>query len=106
MSKKWVFSSTYLDQGIRGNLVNIVPLENSICIISIIDVNSSYLVCQINSCIQMTSNHMLMIILTDDVKSAHLYKVDFFSDKNFKICVYFFSCILPDYMADDIIKDF
>ena len=54
----------------------------------------------------MTSNHMLMIILTDDVKSAHLYKVDFFSDKNFKICVYFFSCILPDYMADDIIKDF
>ena len=61
------YSKPALDQEIRGNLVHIVSLENSY-IISIIDVNSSYLVCQINSCIQMTSNHMLMITLTDDVE--------------------------------------
>ena len=61
------YSKPALDQEIRGNLVHIVSLENSY-IISITDVNSSYLVCQINSCIQMTSNHMLMIILTNDVE--------------------------------------
>ena len=61
------YSKPALDQEIRGNLLHLVSLENSY-IISIIDVNSSYLVCQINSCIQMTSNHMLMITLTDDVE--------------------------------------
>ena len=68
MTEQRVFGPSYLDQEIRGNLAHIlVSLENSY-IISIIYVNSSNLVCQINSCIQMTSYHMLMIILTDDVE--------------------------------------
>ena len=32
--------------------------------------------------------------------------IQFFSDKKFRICVYFFTCILPNYMADYIFKDF
>ena len=72
MSEQTVWGPSYLDQEIRGNLVHIlVSLEKSY-IISIIDVNLSNLVCQINSCIQMTSYHM---ILTDYVEGIDYWSI-------------------------------
>ena len=31
---------------------------------------------------------------------------EFFFDKKIRNCVYFFTCILPDYMAHEIFKEF
>ena len=52
---------------------------------------------------------MVLVIRWGDLKSRDLKStqnwIQFFSNKKFRNCVYFFTCILPNYMANIIFKD-
>ena len=50
-------------------------------------------------------NHTVILLKTGDLKSTQNW-IWFFFSKKFKNCVYFFTCILPDYMAHNISKEF
>ena len=46
-----------------------------------------------------------LMVKTGDLKSTQNW-IQFFSNKKFRYCIYFLTCILPDYMAHDILKEF
>ena len=53
----------------------------------------------------MLGERLLVVLKTGDLKSTHNWQGFLFS-KKFKNCAYFFTCMLPDYMAHDIPKEF